>query len=95
MQQRKATSLQIGETKKKQPSIPSFAGLDCAAWVYDMTKPFEPYSNRGQHPYGEGIDRYLSLEDLNKYKEIGFKACLRMYFVNLMNPHFFWDSGIA
>ncbi len=36
-----------------------FVGLDCNAWVYDLFRPNEPYSMRGIHPSGTGIDRYI------------------------------------
>jgi hypothetical protein len=33
-----------------------FTGLDCTGWVYDLFTPAEPYSARGVHPSGVGID---------------------------------------
>jgi len=36
-----------------------FVGFDCTAWVYDLYRPNEPYTNRGVHIYGNGVDRYI------------------------------------
>lgn len=40
-----------------------FVGLDCNGYVYDLFRPEEPYENRGVHPSGEGIDRYIKYHD--------------------------------
>lgn len=40
-----------------------FTGLDCDASVYDMFRPREPYSARGVHPSGVGVDRFRSVDD--------------------------------
>ena len=71
-----------------------FAGLDCNAWVYDMQRPDEPFEDRGVHPYGEGIDRYRSLEDLSDSEIELLQEARRMHFLNLLNPHFFGINGI-
>ena len=64
-----------------------FTGLDCTAWVYDMHRADEPYENRGQHPYGEGVDRYRSQEDLRN-SEIQFLEETRwIHLINFLNPH--------
>ena len=71
-----------------------FTGLDCTAWVYDMHRPDEPYESRGQHPYGEGIDRYRSLEDLRN-SEIQFLQETRwIHLINFLNPHMIGIHGI-
>jgi hypothetical protein len=33
-------------------------------WVYDLFRPDEPYSDRGPHPSGSGIARYITWEQL-------------------------------
>ena len=71
-----------------------FAGLDCNAWVYDMQRPDEPYEDRGPHPYGEGIDRYRSLEDLSSSEIELLKEARHMHMLNLFNPHFFGINGL-
>ena len=34
-----------------------FTGHDFIAWMYDLSRPNEPYEARGTHPSGVGIDR--------------------------------------
>jgi hypothetical protein len=41
-----------------------FTGNDFTAWVYDLFRPDEPYTDRGVHPTGIGVDRYRTHEDL-------------------------------
>ena len=41
-----------------------FTGHDFLGWVYDLHRPDEPYTARGVHPSGVGIDRYIKPEDL-------------------------------
>jgi len=43
-----------------------FTGLDFTAWVYDLFRPGEPYSDRGPHPYGPGISRYIAPDQLTQ-----------------------------
>ena len=56
-----------------------------------MQRPDEPFEDRGVHPYGEGIDRYRSLEDLSD-SEINYQEACH-HFLNLLNPHFFGING--
>ncbi len=43
-----------------------FTGLDCTAWAYDAQRPDEPYTARGPHPSGVGLNRYRTRPDLTK-----------------------------
>ncbi|MEQ9423226.1 MAG: hypothetical protein RJQ09_02325 [Cyclobacteriaceae bacterium] len=42
-----------------------FTGNDFTAWVYDLFRADEAYSDRGVHPTGIGIDRYRDFNDLS------------------------------
>lgn len=44
--------------------IRDFTGLDFTAWAYDLFHPEEDYTERGIHPSGVGIDRYIKPSDL-------------------------------
>jgi hypothetical protein len=44
---------------ERDPNRRDFVGFDCTAWVYDLYRPNEPYTNRGVHIYGNGVDRYI------------------------------------
>lgn len=72
-----------------------FTGLDCNAWIYDMRRPDEPYEARGPHPYGEGIDRYRSLEDLSPEEQQALKNQVKLHFINVLNPQLFYIDGFA
>lgn len=67
-------------------AIRDFTGLDFLAWTYDLYNPYEPYENRGIHPSGVGIDRYivpsdLSAEQLKYLKKQGY-----LQMINFLSP---------
>src|SRR5690606_34564001 len=41
-----------------------FGGPDTTGWVYDLFRPHEPFSARGVHPTGRGVDRYVRYAQL-------------------------------
>ena len=41
-----------------------FTGMDMNAWVDGLWNPEKPYAERGPHPSGNGINRYIMTEDL-------------------------------
>jgi len=70
-----------------------FTGLDCTAFTYDLHRPDEPYAGRGPHPYGDGVDRYRSWEDLDD-RERGFMhRQLGLHFLDLLDPHLYAIDG--
>ncbi len=70
-----------------------FTGLDFTAWVYDLYRPDEPYSQRGIHPSGVGIDRYIRYSDLTS-EELRFLALNgSLAFLNLASPLMFGFTG--
>jgi hypothetical protein len=42
-----------------------FTGHDFIGWMYDLSRPDEPYETRGVHPSGVGINRYRKTTDLS------------------------------
>lgn len=72
-----------------------FTGLDCTAWVYDMRRPEEPYEDRGAHPYGTGVDRYRSHEDLTEAERAWLEQQFFLNLVNLANPHLYGIDGVS
>lgn len=63
-----------------------FVGWDFPAWVYDLFRPNEPYTSRGQHPSGVGIRRgieksMLTAEELDYLKKMG-----RLQYINYLSP---------
>lgn len=63
-----------------------FTGLDCNAWVYDLFRPDEPYEQRGTHPSGTGIKRYIKYDDLTVEEQDYLKNTLKLSLLNLADP---------
>lgn len=65
-------------------------GFDFLTWTYDLFRPNEPYKNRGIHPSGVGINRYinrsqLTHRELSYLKQQGF-----LQLINFINPMSFF-----
>lgn len=63
-----------------------FTGLDCNAWVYDLHRPDEPYTARGTHPSGVGINRYIDFSRLNDREQSYLKRNFALSFLNFADP---------
>ncbi|MFV3408757.1 hypothetical protein ACNH6C_09135 [Bdellovibrio bacteriovorus] len=66
-----------------------FTGLDCTAWVYDLFRPDEPYANRGTHPSGVGIKRYIKYSDLTSEEQNFLKLQASLSYFNFVDPFLF------
>jgi hypothetical protein len=74
--------------------IRDFTGYDMTAWVYDLFRPDEPYTARGPHPSGVGINRYRTTEDLTEEELIYLKGQFYWHFVNYLSPMLFGIRSI-
>jgi hypothetical protein len=63
-----------------------FTGLDFLGWTYDLFHPNEPYTERGNHPLGNGIDRYIKTTDLNDDELKYLKKQGNLQWLNLLSP---------
>ncbi len=63
-----------------------FTGLDFTAWVYDLFRPEEPYTARGVHPSGVGIDRYIKYSDLTGNEKRYLRLQGRLALLNFISP---------
>lgn len=70
-----------------------FTGLDCIAWVYDLHRPDEPYSARGVHPSGVGVDRYIKSSDLTDEEKKYYDKQKVFTLLNVINPFLIGRSG--
>ena len=77
------------QNENQDMSQRDFTGLDCDAWVYDLFRPNEPYEQRGQHPSGVGINRYIKYDDLTGTEQDYLKTNLKLSLLNLVNPFLF------
>ena len=63
-----------------------FTGLDCNAWVYDLFRPDEAYAERGIHPSGNGINRYITFEKLSPSEQHFLRKQYYLSFLNFIDP---------
>jgi hypothetical protein len=70
-------------------------GHDFLSWIYDLSRPDEPYPNRGAHPSGEGIDRYVALGDLTPAERGYLERQGKLSILNLVDPTLFGVSGVT
>jgi hypothetical protein len=70
-----------------------FTGLDCTAWVYDLFRPDEPYTARGVHPSGVGIDRYIRYSDLDGREKVFLKRQASLSLLNFADPFLYGFNG--
>jgi len=63
-----------------------FTGLDFTAWVYDLFRPYESYVQRGVHPSGIGINRYIKPSNLNNEEINYLKTQGYMQILNIISP---------
>ena len=80
-----------GEKRDDEKTIAErdFTGSDPIAWVYDLFKPDEPYTSRGTHASGIGIDRYRTYDDLVDRERDYLKQVRIWQFANFISPMMF------
>jgi hypothetical protein len=72
--------------KEKAIASRDFTGMDFLGWTYDLFRPSEPYANRGIHPSGIGINRYIKTTDLTHEELTYLKKQGNLQFLNLLSP---------
>ena len=76
-----------------------FTGHDFLGWIYDLSRPDEPYAARGIHPSGVGINRYrkttdLTAEELHYLDRQGKLSWLNFADTNLIGIDRFRTGGV-
>jgi hypothetical protein len=71
-----------------------FTGWDFLGWIYDLSRPGEPYPARGIHPSGVGIDRYILTSDLTTEEFNYLDKMGKLQYLNLLNPMLFGINRI-
>jgi hypothetical protein len=80
--------------KENTISIRDYTGLDFLAWTYDLFRPNEPYSERGIHPSGIGLNRYIKTTDIT-YEELSYlKKQGKLQWLNTISPMLFGFKSI-
>jgi len=93
----KQVNSSVDEMNKKEASVLSrdFTGFDMIGWAYDLFRPDEPYSDRGLHPSGIGINRYIKTTDLT-HEELSYLHAQRYWYIfNYVSPMLFSVERIA
>jgi len=82
----------LDKMNREETSISSrdFSGHDIATWVYDLFNPFEPFQNRGLHPSGTGIDRYINpAQDFTPEMTEYINRMSKRSMINFLSPSVF------
>lgn len=73
-------------SKEKTIPVRDWVGLDFNAWVYDLHRPNEPFTDRGVHPSGVGINRYIKFDDMTP-EMVGYLRTMgNRQLLNYVNP---------
>ncbi|MBI4502737.1 MAG: hypothetical protein HY700_16445 [Gemmatimonadetes bacterium] len=64
-------------------------GWDFTAWIYDLSRPDEPYEARGIHPSGVGMDRYIKPLDLTPDEKRFLRLQGGLALLNLVDPNLY------
>jgi hypothetical protein len=70
-----------------------FTGLDFTAWIYELNRPDELYSDRGTHPSGTGIDRYIKNSDLTDSEKRYLRKTGYLTLLNFISPQLLGYEG--
>lgn len=70
-------------------------GHDVTSWVYDLHRPDEPYADRGAHPNGAGVDRYISRGDLSDAEKRYLKIQAGLALLNFVDPFLFGKTAFT
>lgn len=70
-----------------------FTGHDFLGWMYDLSRPNEPYEARGIHPSGVGINRYRKTTDLTPHERAFLKKQGQLQWINFADPNLAGFSG--
>lgn len=78
----------IEQMNAKEPTIKSrdFTGFDLSAWAYELFHPGVTYADRGIHPSGEGINRYITYDMIGDDGVQYLKVQARRELLNLISP---------
>lgn len=75
-------------------SVRDFTGYDFTAWVYDLFRPNEPYEDRGVHPSGVGIDRYIKYSDLTEEEQKYLYKQSKLSWLSFLDFDLLWIDDI-
>lgn len=79
---------EVDKMNEQEATIESrdFTGLDLSAWAYELFHPGVKYADRGTHPSGVGIDRYIKSDKIGEDGLSYLKTQARRELLNLISP---------
>lgn len=72
-----------------------FDGHDFTSWAYDLFRPDEPYSARGPHPTGSGLQRYVFVSQLTRQERSYLELQAYLFALNALDPQMFGLRGFV
>ncbi len=84
----------MNKEEGKDISKRDFTGFDFTAWVYDLFRPDEAYEDRGIHPSGVGIDRYIKYSDLTEEEQKFLKKQVDLSLLSFIELDLFRKESI-
>jgi hypothetical protein len=79
----------LSKAEATSVSARDFTGPDCTGWTYDLHRPNEAYTARGEHPSGVGVNRYRLSSDLSGKEKVYLKQQAAMAYINYFDPMLF------
>jgi len=85
------TDKTVNEMNEKETSVKQrdFTGMDLSAWAYELFHPGVTYAERGTHPTGEGINRYITYDMIGDDGVAYLKKMSRREWINAISPMMF------
>lgn len=80
---------EINESDGADVAKRDFTGPDFTAWVNSLFYPTVPYSDRGLHPSGVGINRYIKPSGLTDESREYLEKQGNLQWLNILSPHLF------
>jgi hypothetical protein len=80
---------EVNQSEGSDISKRDFTGPDFTAWTSALFNPNRPYEDRGIHPSGLGINRYIKPSALNGEELKYLQRQGNLQWLNLLSPHLF------
>lgn len=86
--QEKETDMNVKEMMEKEKDIENhdFTGMDFSAWAFELFHPGNRYVERGIHPSGKGIHRYIMYDQIGDEGLAYLKKESRLELLNFVSP---------
>lgn len=81
----------VNEMNEKETQVKQrdFTGMDLSAWAYELFHPGVTYAQRGTHPSGVGIDRYITYDMIGEEGVAYLKKQSNREWINAISPMMF------